>query len=144
MKTFNREHLGDELANIRASRDYTQRELALALGVAQTAVSRWEAGNKNMKIDTIVRVARFLGMRLEFRLVPIAAEVDAPERGLVGELYDVFDAAARELSRGLSRDAGRLARSRLDEVRERAMEVIRRDAASRFKTSSRREVAYGG
>lgn len=48
----------------------SQARLAKALGVSPAYVSKLLRGDNNFTIETMVRVARTLGARVEFRLVP--------------------------------------------------------------------------
>jgi len=41
----------------RKTKGYTQKELAARLGVSQTLVSRWENGEENITLATLVKIA---------------------------------------------------------------------------------------
>lgn len=47
----------------RLRRDVRQMDVARALGVTHTAVSRWESGDKVPDVNTIERLAAFYGLR---------------------------------------------------------------------------------
>ena len=46
----------------RKAKGYTQQELARRLGVSQVMVSRWENGEENITIATLVRISTALEM----------------------------------------------------------------------------------
>jgi HTH-type transcriptional regulator / antitoxin HipB len=52
----------------RVEAGITQRQLADRLGVKQTAVARWEAGDTLPTLDTLFRVAKVL--QLDFTVTP--------------------------------------------------------------------------
>ena len=48
----------------RKIKGYTQKELANKLGVSQVMVSRWENGEENFTIATLVKISTALGIKL--------------------------------------------------------------------------------
>ena len=52
------------LRRIRRTADMSQRELAAMLGVAQSTVGRWEAGETSPDLETVARLAGLAGLRL--------------------------------------------------------------------------------
>ncbi|MCL2201225.1 MAG: helix-turn-helix domain-containing protein [Oscillospiraceae bacterium] len=48
----------------RRSKGYTQRDLAKKLGVSQAMVSRWENGEENITLTTLVKIASALEIEL--------------------------------------------------------------------------------
>jgi len=46
----------------RKANGYTQQELASKLGVSQVMVSRWENGEENFTIATLVKISAALGI----------------------------------------------------------------------------------
>jgi transcriptional regulator with XRE-family HTH domain len=64
------------LRRIRRTADVSQRELAAMLGVAQSTVGRWEAGETSPDLETAARLARIAGLRLA--LVDVDDRVVAP------------------------------------------------------------------
>ncbi|MBS5450045.1 MAG: helix-turn-helix transcriptional regulator [Coriobacteriia bacterium] len=58
-----------EIAFERERAGLTQKELAERIGMRQGNLSRLENGNGNPSIDTLAKIARGLGKRLEIRLV---------------------------------------------------------------------------
>jgi len=47
----------------RKERGVSQRELARALGVAQSTLSRIERGERRVSVDLLIEIARTLGVR---------------------------------------------------------------------------------
>lgn len=58
-----------EIAFERERAGLTQKELAERVGMRQGNLSRLENGNGNPSINTLAKIARGLGKRLEIRLV---------------------------------------------------------------------------
>lgn len=57
-----------QIARAREKRKMTQSELAKALKTKQQTISRIECGAQNVTIETLEKIARALGRRLEVRL----------------------------------------------------------------------------
>lgn len=57
----------------RREEGLTQRELAKRIGINEALVSRRLAGETNITLDTMSDLARGLGGRIEFRVVPLEA-----------------------------------------------------------------------
>jgi len=53
------EHVATFIRQARSDAGMTQAELAAALGVAPSAVSNWERGDRVVSIAQLVRVARY-------------------------------------------------------------------------------------
>ena len=62
----------------RVEAGITQREMAERLGVKQSAVARWEAGETMPTLDTLFRVAKALN--LDFTVTPEVPLVATPHR----------------------------------------------------------------
>lgn len=56
------------LKEIRESRHITQRQLAKALQVSHTTISNWEAGVRQPDLDSIVHIADYFDISLDFLL----------------------------------------------------------------------------
>lgn len=48
------------LKQLRAAEDLSQRQLALYLGVSQSAVTRWETGARMPSRDELIRIGHLL------------------------------------------------------------------------------------
>ena len=59
----------------RKAKGYTQQELAKKLGVSQAMVSRWENGDENFTVATLVKISDALELELynplEYREIPL-------------------------------------------------------------------------
>ena len=53
----------------RKAKGYTQKDLAMLLGVSQAMVSRWENGEENITLTTLVKIAFALEIPLYNPLV---------------------------------------------------------------------------
>jgi transcriptional regulator with XRE-family HTH domain len=61
---------GERIAQERARRALSQRELAELTGTTQSAVARLEGGSRAPRLDTLLRVANALDCNLELDLRP--------------------------------------------------------------------------
>ena len=62
--------LGERIAQERARRSLSQRELAELTGTTQSAIARLERGWRAPRLDTLLRVANALDCALELDLRP--------------------------------------------------------------------------
>lgn len=56
---------GEKLQELRKSRGLTQEELAEALFVSRTAVSKWESGRGYPSIDSLKEISRFFSVSID-------------------------------------------------------------------------------
>lgn len=71
MRSRDREYFADWLTRTLAERDIAGGEVARALGVNDSAVSRWKNGKASPGLDSVMRLAEFLDVN------PIALAVTA-------------------------------------------------------------------
>ena len=64
--------IADQVAERRAERRLSQRELAELTGTTQSAIARLEAGGRPPRIDTLLRIANALNCDLVVQLRPRA------------------------------------------------------------------------
>ena len=57
--------LGEKLQELRKQRGLTQEELAAALFVSRTAISKWESGRGYPSIDSLRAVSRFFSVSID-------------------------------------------------------------------------------
>ena len=57
--------LNEKLKELRHSRGLTQEELASALFVSRTAISKWESGRGNPSIDSLKEISSFFSITLD-------------------------------------------------------------------------------
>ena len=73
----------EKLQELRKSRGLTQEELAEALFVSRTAVSKWESGRGYPSIDSLKEISRFFSVTIDELICPreiiTAAEDDKKE-----------------------------------------------------------------
>ncbi len=62
--------IASELAERRAARGLSQRELAVLVGTTQSAIARLESGGRPPRIDTLLRIADALDCDLQVKLTP--------------------------------------------------------------------------
>ena len=56
---------GEKLQTLRKSRGLTQEELAEALYVSRTAVSKWESGRGYPSIDSLKEISKYFGVTID-------------------------------------------------------------------------------
>lgn len=89
--------LGEKLQQLRKSRDLTQEELAEALYVSRTAVSKWESGRGYPSIDSLKEISSYFGVSVDAllsgeKLIGLAArENRANLRRLCETLFALTD-----------------------------------------------------
>jgi DNA-binding transcriptional regulator YiaG len=57
-------HIAVAIQLQRKAMGYTQKSFAKKLGVSQTMVSRWETGEENFTIATLIKITSALGIEL--------------------------------------------------------------------------------
>lgn len=62
--------IASEVAERRAARGLSQRELAHMVGTTQSAIARLESGGRPPRIDTLLRIAGALDCDLQIELTP--------------------------------------------------------------------------
>ena len=60
--------LNEKLKELRNSRGLTQEELASALFVSRTAISKWESGRGNPSIDSLKEISSFFSITLDVNI----------------------------------------------------------------------------
>ncbi len=60
----------EKLQELRKSRSLTQEELAEALYVSRTAVSKWESGRGYPSIDSLKEISRFFSVKIDDLICP--------------------------------------------------------------------------
>ena len=82
----------EKLAELRKSKGMTQEELAQALYVSRTAVSKWESGRGYPSIDSLKEISRFFAVTIDELICPremiTAAEDD--KKALIGRYVSVI------------------------------------------------------
>ncbi len=82
----------EKLQELRKSKGLTQEELAEALYVSRTAVSKWESGRGYPSIDSLKEISRFFGVTIDELICPqemmTAAEND--KRQSIGRYISVI------------------------------------------------------
>ena len=86
----------EKLQVLRRDRGMTQEELAQALFVSRTAVSKWESGKGYPGIDSLKAIARFFGVSIDDllsgeKLISIA---ERENRATIQRIYGLLFAAA--------------------------------------------------
>jgi transcriptional regulator with XRE-family HTH domain len=85
----------NNLAGFRRKFGISQKELALALGVAQNTVSNWEQGKRQMDAKTLAAAASLFGVSVD-ELLGLAGPAPAPLTNGEGLERQVREVIARE------------------------------------------------
>ena len=110
--------IGERIAALRAAFDESQQDLADALDVKRETVKFWESGDRHIKEDDIVRLAKYFGVSSDVLLGIQDTQncgTAAHELVLLNGLVSEFNTAAR------------LTRSVLDQVLSDRRERLRRE-----------------
>lgn len=92
--------LGEKLQQLRKSRGMTQEELAEALFVSRTAVSKWESGRGYPSIDSLKALSAFFSVSVDEllsaeKLMDIAEkDAESRMRRVSGRLFGAVDLSA--------------------------------------------------
>lgn len=74
----------EKLQELRKSRGLTQEELAEALFVSRTAISKWESGRGYPSIDSLKEISRYFSVSIDVLLsgdqLIMIAEKEAPQK----------------------------------------------------------------
>jgi len=89
---------GEKLQKLRKDRGLTQEELAEALYVSRTAVSKWESGRGYPGIDSLKEISRFFGVTIDGLLGAdeILSAAEQEKERLVGR-YTSFICSALDI-----------------------------------------------
>ena len=82
----------EKLQELRKSKGLTQEELAEALFVSRTAVSKWESGRGYPSIDSLKEISRFFGVTIDELICPreMIAAAEDDKKVLVGRYVSVI------------------------------------------------------
>ena len=88
-----------KLQELRRQKGLTQEQLAEALFVSRTAVSKWESGRGYPSIDSLKKISEILGVTVDEllstdELVSLAEEEGTQKRHLIDLLFGLFDISA--------------------------------------------------
>lgn len=92
--------LGEKLQQLRKNRGMTQEELAEALFVSRTAISKWESGRGYPSIDSLKALSSFFSVPVDDllsaeKLMDIAEkDAESRMRGVSGRLFGSVDLSA--------------------------------------------------
>lgn len=87
----------EKLQELRKSKDLTQEELAQALYVSRTAVSKWESGRGYPSIDSLKEISRYFSVSIDDllsgeKLLSLAQQENSANlRNLCGVLFGLVD-----------------------------------------------------
>jgi transcriptional regulator with XRE-family HTH domain len=92
-------NFGRRLAKIRAGAGHTQRSLAKAAGLSQSAISQLESGLRNPTYETICRIATAMKLPPGNLMGGELQDLSASERALVTRYRSLSEPARRECER---------------------------------------------
>ena len=62
------EEIGSRIEMLRKRMRFTQKALADVIGVTQQQINRWESGEIEMKVTSLIKVAKALGVSTDYIL----------------------------------------------------------------------------
>lgn len=57
-----------KLKELREEKGLSQVELARELGFTQSAIAKWESGERNPSLDLLISIAKFFGVTTDYLL----------------------------------------------------------------------------
>ena len=97
--------LGARIIALRKSAGWNQAELAQRLQISPSAVGMYEQGRREPSADILVRMAKVLGVSVDYLLTGVPAEAESLE--LEAMLRDRITSADRRLEQRTSRPFSR-------------------------------------
>ena len=89
---------GAYIQNLRAQKGYTQNELAKAINIDQSFLSRIEAGQKGCSVDLFIQLSEFLHISLDALILGMEPEVfreSERRRHLKADIAELIDQLAQ-------------------------------------------------
>ena len=80
----------DTLKQLRIQKDLTQNQLARAMFVSNTTISKWESGSRLPSVDMITRLARVLDVDVGTLLSSAAISDESPNMIMVDDNKDIL------------------------------------------------------
>ncbi len=82
----------EKLQELRKARSLTQEELAEALFVSRTAISKWESGRGYPSLDSLREISRFFSVSIDALIRPeeIISAAEAEKRACVGRYLSLI------------------------------------------------------
>lgn len=83
---------GEKLQELRKSKNLTQEELAEALYVSRTAISKWESGRGYPSIDSLKEISCFFGVTIDHLLSSdkLIAIAEKENKSNIRKIHDLF------------------------------------------------------
>lgn len=75
--------IGAEIVMKRCEMGMSQKELARFMGVSQGLVSRWERGEANFTLESLVKISAKLGLEMQCPIKPTPAKTPYRAKGKV-------------------------------------------------------------
>jgi transcriptional regulator with XRE-family HTH domain len=90
----------EKLQELRKSRSLTQEELASALFVSRTAVSKWESGRGYPNLDSLRQISRYFSVSIDELICPeeIISAAEDDKKACVGRVLAMICGAMDSLS----------------------------------------------
>lgn len=79
----------EKLQELRKNKGLTQEELAEALYVSRTAISKWESGRGYPSIDSLKEIAKYFSVTIQSRKLPNLALVQCVLKGILTSMVKV-------------------------------------------------------
>ena len=65
-----------KIRDLREDNDMSQKQIAELLNISQTTYSKYELGKRNMPIESLIKLARFYNVSLDY----LVGETDNPKK----------------------------------------------------------------
>lgn len=89
--------IGERIREIRKAQGLTQKELGHRLGLSYQSIAQWENGLRSPKLETILKIAQALGVRMEdltgLETFDTGADFDKRRKELLSQAQAAGDSA---------------------------------------------------
>ncbi|CAH0120979.1 MULTISPECIES: helix-turn-helix domain-containing protein [unclassified Paenibacillus] len=88
--------MGDRLRQLRMNRNISQEEVARTIGITRSAYSHYEINNRQPVYETLLKLAAFYDVSLDYIVSGVSSRPDAGEANEIIRLLNTMDQDKRK------------------------------------------------